>query len=103
QFETTATSKYNSLQLQLRGRLPRSMQYQVNYTLSSATDNVSDVYDLAGAFVLPQNSTNLAAEYGPANFDARHQFSYEFIYDIPQIKKGSRLIQNVINGFEVAG
>jgi len=103
QFETTATSKYNSLQLQLRGRLPRSLQYQVNYTLSRATDDVSDVFDLAGAFVLPQNSTNLAAEYGPANFDARHQFSYEFIYDIPQIKQGSQLIQHVINGFEVAG
>jgi len=103
QFETTAASKYDSLQLQLRGRLPKSLRYQVAYTFSRATDDVSDVFDLAGAFVLPQNSTNLAAEYGPANFDVRHQFSYEFIFDIPTIQKGSRLIQNVINGFEVAG
>jgi len=103
QFETTATSKYDSLQLQLRGRLPRSLLYQVAYTFSKATDDVSDVFDLAGAFVLPQDSTNLGAEYGPANFDVRHQFSYEFIYEVPQFKKGARFIQHVINGFEVAG
>ena len=103
QFETTATSKYDSLQLQLRGRLPRSLLYQLAYTLSRATDDVSDVFDLAGAFVLPQNSANPGAEYGPANFDVRHQFSYAFIFDIPRIKKGSRLIQAVINGFAVAG
>lgn len=103
QFETTAKSKYDSLQLQVRGRLPRSLQYQVAYTLSKAMDDVSDVFDLAGAFVLPQDSLNLAAEYGPANFDVRHRLSYEFIYDIPRIQKGSRLFQQVVNGFALAG
>lgn len=103
QFETTATSKYDSLQLQLRGRLPRSLQYQVAYTLSKAKDDVSDVFDLAGAFVLPQNSSNLSAEYGSANFDVRHQFSYEFMFDIPRIQKGSRLFKQVFNGFAISG
>src|SRR6185437_6373597 len=45
----------------------------------------------------------LAAEYGPANFDVRHQFAYEFMFDVPQIKSGSRLVQQVFNGFAVAG
>jgi len=103
QFETTARSKYDSLQLQLRGRSLKSLQYQLAYTLSKATDDVSDVFDLAGAYVLPQNSLNLAAEYGPANFDVRHQFSYEFIFDIPRIKEGSPLLQRVFNGFTIAG
>jgi hypothetical protein len=103
QFETTARSKFESLQLQVRGRLRQSFQYQLAYTLSNARDDVSDVFDLAGAFVLPQNSLNLAAEYGPANFDVRHRFSYEFIYDLPRIQKGSRLLQKVINGFALAG
>lgn len=31
---------------------------------------------------LPQNSFNLGAERGP-NFDLRHRFAYNFVYDLP--------------------
>jgi hypothetical protein len=103
QFETTARSKYDSLQLQLRGQSLKSLQYQVSYTFSKTTDDVSDVFDLAGAYVLPQNSLNLVAEYGPANFDVRHQLSYHFIFDIPRFKEGPAVLQNVLNGFTIAG
>jgi hypothetical protein len=82
-FETTANSRYDALQIQLRGRFSNSFQYQAGYTLSKATDDVSDVFDLAGAFALPQDSLTLAGERGPANFDARHRFAYDFIYDLP--------------------
>src|SRR5207247_5758720 len=80
QFETTANSHYNSLQVQARGRLHRSLQFQISYTLSDATDDVSDVFDLAGAAALPQDSFDRSAERGPANFDARHRLAYNFIY-----------------------
>jgi hypothetical protein len=83
-FETTATSRYDSLQLQVRGRFRQSLQYQAAYTLSKTRDDVSDVFDLAGAPALPQNSLTFSGERGPAGFDARHRFSYEFIYDVPQ-------------------
>ncbi len=81
-FETTASSRYDALQVQLRGRLRRAGQFQVAYTLSKASDDVSDVFDLAGAFVLPQNSLTLAGEYGPANFDVRHRLTYSLIFDL---------------------
>src|SRR5262249_32392293 len=55
-FETTARSRYDSFQVQVRGRWRRSLQYQAAYTLSNATDDVSDVFELAGATALPQNS-----------------------------------------------
>ena len=80
QFETTASSTYNSLQAQLRGRLLGSFNMQLSYTFSKVTDDVSDVFDLAGAYVLPQNSGDLAAERGPANFDVRHRLAYDMIY-----------------------
>ncbi|HEY0082468.1 MAG TPA: hypothetical protein VGB61_06740, partial [Pyrinomonadaceae bacterium] len=82
-FETTASSRYDSLQLQLRGRLRRGLQYQAAYTFGKVLDDVSDVFDLAGASALPQDSRNLDAERGPANFDVRHRFSYNFVYDLP--------------------
>jgi hypothetical protein len=82
-YSSSSSSRYDSLQLQLRGRLPRAAQYQVAYTFSNATDDASDVFDLAGAAALPQNSLTFNGERGPANFDARHRISYHVIYDIP--------------------
>ncbi|HEX8070580.1 MAG TPA: hypothetical protein VF546_11555, partial [Pyrinomonadaceae bacterium] len=48
-FETSANSRYDALQLQLRSRLARRLQLQAAYTFARATDDVSDVFDLAGA------------------------------------------------------
>lgn len=103
QFETTATSRYDSVQLQARGRWRRSLQYQLSYTFSKATDDVSDVFDLAGASALPQNSFNLSAERGPANFDARHRFAYNFLYDFNRFAERSHAARVVFGGLQFAG
>ncbi|HEY0375480.1 MAG TPA: carboxypeptidase-like regulatory domain-containing protein [Pyrinomonadaceae bacterium] len=103
-YESSANSRYDSLQAQLRGRFFRRLQYQVSYTLSKATDDVSDVFDLAGASALPQDSFDLRAERGPSNFDARHRFSYNFIYDFPNPGDGrSRLYRSFLGGLQIAG
>ncbi|MEO6589742.1 MAG: hypothetical protein ABIP06_10600, partial [Pyrinomonadaceae bacterium] len=81
QFETTASSTYNSLQTQLLGRFTTNFNFQLSYVLSKVTDDVSDVFDLAGAYVLPQNSFDLAAERAPANFDVRHRVAYNLVYN----------------------
>jgi len=100
-FETTARSRYDSMQLQLRGRLRSTLQYQAGYTFGKALDEVSDVFDLAGAFALPQDSRNLEAERGPANFDVRHRFSYNFVYDLPEA--GGRLARLIFRDLQLAG
>ncbi|MDQ3011879.1 MAG: carboxypeptidase-like regulatory domain-containing protein [Acidobacteriota bacterium] len=107
QFETSANSRYDSLQLQMRGRLPvrdyAGLQYQLAYTLSSATDDVSDVFDLAGAYTLPQNSLNLAAERGPANFDARHRFTYVATQDLTPLAEKVGQMKWFLNDLQVSG
>ena len=85
-YETNASSRYDALQLQLRGRLLRSLQFRAGYTFSKATDDVSDVFDLAGAPALPQNSLTFEGERGPANFDAPHRFAYHAVYDLPRLR-----------------
>ncbi|HLL13922.1 MAG TPA: TonB-dependent receptor [Pyrinomonadaceae bacterium] len=100
-FETTARSRYDSLQLQLRGRLRRTLQYQTAYTFGKVIDDVSDVFDLAGASALPQDSRNLEGERGPANFDVRHRFSYNFVYDLPEA--GGRLARLIFRNLQLAG
>jgi hypothetical protein len=102
-FESSASSSYNALQLQVRGRFTRGLQYNVAYTFSKAIDDVSDVFDLAGAPALPQDSSNLAAERGLANFDARHRFTYDFIYDFPVFENRGRVLRTLTSGLRMAG
>ena len=91
QFETTARSRYDSLQTGLRGRFAQKFDFNLSYVYSSVKDDVSDVFDLAGAYVLPQNSLTFAGEYAPANFDVRHRFTYNAIYNFAKSEKNDFL------------
>lgn len=99
-FETTASSTYDSLQTQLQGRFLNNLNFQLSYTFSKVTDDVSDVFDLAGAYALPQNSFDLEAERGPANFDIRHRFAYEIIYSFPKLK--GKFLGLLTNNLQIA-
>ncbi len=102
QEQFAANSRYDSLQVQVRGRLAHSLHYQAAYTLSNATDDVSDVFDLAGASALPQNSLTLAGERGPANFDVRHRLSYFLIYEFPNRPERSAGLRFFLDGLQLA-
>jgi len=100
-FETTASSRYDAFQLELRGRVRARLLYRLGYTLSKATDDVSDVFDLAGAPALPQNSLTLAGERGPSNFDARHRFTYHAVYGFPNFQNAAARL--VLDNLQIAG
>jgi len=102
-YESSATSRYDSLQVQFRGRFHRSTSYQLSYTLSNAVDDVSDVFDLAGAAALPQNSFSFAGERGPANFDVRHRVAYHFVAQLPSFKDRSTFVRALFGNFQLAG
>ena len=101
-FETSANSNYNALQLQLRSRLRQRLQLQLGYTFAQANDDVSDVFELAGASALPQDSFNLAGERGPANFDVRHRLAYNFILDLPTFTQQGGFAHTVLGGWQLA-
>ncbi|MGH9844117.1 MAG: hypothetical protein ACREEM_35750, partial [Blastocatellia bacterium] len=97
-IESDANSSYHSLQVQLNKRFSRGIQFTSAYTWSHAIDEVSDMFDLAGALALPQNSFDRRAERGDANFDVRHRFVTSAIWDLP-IFRGSRFL----GGWQLAG
>jgi hypothetical protein len=101
-FETNASSNYNSLQAQFKARFIKELDFQLSYVYSKATDDVSDVFDLAGAYVLPQNSFDLEAERGPANFDVRHQLFYQLVYDFPRSSRGSPFLNWLTKDLQIA-
>ena len=92
-----ANSTYHSLQATAALRLSR-LQLNSSYPWSHAIDEVSDIFALAGAPNLPQDSFNRHNERADANFDVRHRFTEYFIWDVPLWER-SRLW----GGWQLAG
>jgi Carboxypeptidase regulatory-like domain len=82
-FENSAASSYHSLQVEARKRYSRGFQFTAAYTWSHAIDDVSDLFPIAGAPIVAQDSFNLRAERASANFDIRHRFASSFVWDLP--------------------
>ncbi|MET0649840.1 MAG: carboxypeptidase-like regulatory domain-containing protein [Pyrinomonadaceae bacterium] len=105
-FESTGRSQYDAVQVQLRGRLgrERAFLYQIGYTYSRSRDSVSDVFDLAGAPALPQQSSTFTqsgpvpilggdfpGEYARSNYDTPHRVPYDLVWDIVPGNNGFQL------------
>ncbi|KAF0248128.1 MAG: hypothetical protein FD167_2468, partial [bacterium] len=97
-IEASASSIYHSLQLSVNRRLANGLQFGSSYTYGHTIDEVSDVFDTAGSFTLPQNENNLRAERASASFDIRHRSVTYFNYDLPFFKKYPLLSDFQING-----
>lgn len=82
-FDSTASSTYHSLQATATRRFSSGYQLTAAYTWSHAIDDVSDVFDVAGAYALPQDDRALQSERGSANFDIRHRFALSAIGNLP--------------------
>jgi hypothetical protein len=87
--DSWAISKYHSLQMIARQRFTRGLEFQASYTLSkSMTDNLG-YYGSGGGVNTTQSAYSSNAydrhgyNYGPAFFDARHNFIVSGTYDLP--------------------
>jgi hypothetical protein len=96
-IESDANSIYHGLQLQLIKKLSGGVQLTGAYTWSHAIDEVSDLFDTAGANALPQNSFDRRAERASASFDVRHRFVYSALWDLPFWRNNS-----LLGGWQVA-
>lgn len=97
-IDTDAASSYHSLQAEASMRLAPQVKFTAGYTFAHAIDEVSDLFDLAGARGIPQNSFNRIGERGHANFDVRHRFAGSFIWDLPYFANS-----NLLGGWQLAG
>lgn len=94
---TAFSSNYNGLQATLKKRLGHNSVLKVSYTYSHAFT------DADGDYATPQNTYDVAAEYGPAQFDRRQIFNANFIYYIPFFTKQEGLAGHVLGGWEFSG
>lgn len=101
--ENEASSHYNSLQVDLHGRVTRDLQLQFGYTLSKAVDATTS----NGSGGDLNNATNPYVgwryDIGPSQFDRRHNAFVNFVYDIPLFRNGNQLTKAALGGWQISG
>ena len=97
-FDTRYFADYNGLQIGLIHKFSkaRGAQLSVNYTWSKALANSR------GFSAGPQNTYNLATEYGPTNSDRRELFNTSLAYLLPFYRAQHGFKGKLLGGYEVA-
>ncbi len=94
QINSAASASYNSLQVTLRSSAWHGLTSQFSYAWSHNLDD-STVFN-----VIPQNSANLAGDWGNSNYDIRNHFTAYLNYSIPGFAHGPAALTH---GWEVNG
>ena len=84
---SAGNSSYNALWVTANQRLSRGLQFNASYTFSKSINYNS----LNTQGVVVQDSFNIRGDRGVSDFDARHRFVINWLYELPF--KGNRLIE----------
>jgi Carboxypeptidase regulatory-like domain len=115
QFATNAyvtnkgSSSYNGMLLSLRKRFSSGFQFDANYTWSHSIDNQSTVANTTTSGGLICDATNLRVCRGNSDFDIRHLFNLNGLWELP-IGRGRLIggnapgwVNAIIGGWEISG
>ena len=88
QLTTAGVSNYNGMVATFQKRFTGRSQgiFQANYTYGHAFDEVSDgglnQFSL-GSSAFPQDPNNFRGSYGAADYDVRHSFNANYVWEVP--------------------
>jgi hypothetical protein len=102
--ELASSSNYHSLQTSLNRRFTRGLLLGINYTWSKALGTVSDDnQNSLTAIDTPRIDGNQRlANYGPMDFDRRHNLIASFVWELP--KTGSSgILGGIVNNWQMSG
>ena len=90
--------KYHALVLTFTQRAWRGLVVNSTYTWSKALDDASNPGPDNAGPNLPQDPANLAAEKGLSDFDHRHRFVTNFLYELPFLKHSEGWVHTAFAG-----
>jgi hypothetical protein len=104
QFSTGANGHYNGLQLTAMKRLGHGLQGQINYNWSRCMDTVSNggFLSFSAGGILSPLPGDLARDYGPCDYDIRHNLNAQYVYQLP-VKIRSHFLAYALNGWQISG
>lgn len=118
------SANYNSLQATLQQRMSRGLLFRINYTWSKTYDDmpqntrVSNTEDLNPGMsyvypLYPDNASNIPAaarvqdikalDRGLSDIDKPQVFSVSYVYSLPKLNGGNRVLRAVTNGWRTGG
>jgi hypothetical protein len=97
QYMNGAHSNYNSLQARLQSRFRRGGLATVSYTWSQCLTMGS------GFNYSPQDSNNLAADYGPCNFNQPKIFVASYVYPLPFWQHEHAWYKEALGNWQISG
>jgi Carboxypeptidase regulatory-like domain len=88
EITTPGVSNYNGMVASFQHRFTGAGQglFQANYTYGHALDEVSNGgygQFTIGSSIFPQDPYNLRGSYGPADYDVRHSFNANYVWQVP--------------------
>jgi hypothetical protein len=104
QLSTGANSHYNGLQLTAMKRIGHGFMGQINYTWSRCMDTVSNggFLQFSAGGILSPIPGDLVRDYGPCDYDIRHNLNAQYVYQLP-VKFRNRSLGSALNGWQVSG
>ncbi len=95
--DNIASSRYNGLQIAWNRRFADGLLFGVAYTLSKTMDDGSNQRD-----IIP-NTYYAGNLWGPAEFDSRHVFIANFLYELPFFRAQNNLFGKIAGGWQISG
>ena len=109
EFDTDAVSNYNGMVISFEHRFTRWGRglFQANYNYGHALDEVSNggiAQFTYGGSVFPQDANSLRGSYGAADYDVRHSFNANYVWEVP-VKAALRGHgpDHLVNGWQLSG
>jgi hypothetical protein len=97
QYTNGAHANYNSLQVRMQTRFSKGGLVTLSYTWSkSLTDGSTFDYQ-------PQDSTNIHADYGPANYNQPKIFVASYVYPLPFWQHEHEWYKQALGGWQLSG
>jgi hypothetical protein len=100
EVQSANNSNYNGLTVSFQRKFS-SLQFQANYTWSHALDEISNAgflpfnFNTNTSILNPQDPNNLRRyNYGNADYDTRHYFSLNYVWDTPKLSGWRGVLAN---------
>jgi Carboxypeptidase regulatory-like domain/TonB dependent receptor len=102
-IDSSAISRYDSLQLSLTKRFSDGLQFLAAYTFAHAYSDAAANTSAAGTGGIAGNQNDRRATYGRTDFNREHRFVLSYVYDFPKPKQFNSVVNNLLGGWSLAG
>jgi hypothetical protein len=76
-------SDYKGVDFGIERRFVKGYAFGVAYTVGKSQDNASEQLTTQGSNAFPQDSRDFTNWFGPSDYDVRHRFSANFVWNLP--------------------